>query len=111
MIVGGDGRPSMTLGAEPPMTFALHQNIPNPFNPTTSIRFNVPPEGGVVTLRIYDVGGCLVRTLVNGAPAPGRNSVMWNGQNDAGTPVAAGVYFCRLVGPGFSRTRKMMLVK
>ena len=93
------------------MTFALHQNIPNPFNPTTSIRFDVPPEGGVVTLRIYAVNGQLVRTLANGAQAPGRNTVTWEGLNDAGVPVATGVYFYRLAGPGFSRTRKMMLVK
>jgi len=111
MIVGGDGRAPVTLGTEPPMTFALHQNMPNPFNPTTSIRFDVPPEGGVVTLRIYDVSGRAVRTLVNGAQAPGRNTVMWDGLNDAGVPVATGVYFYRLAGPGFSRTRKMMLVK
>ena len=111
VIVGNDGRAPVALGTNPPMTFALHHNVPNPFNPTTSIRFDVPPASGVVTLRIYDVNGRLVRTLVNGVLAPGQQTVSWNGLNDAGIPAATGMYFYRLTGPGFAQTRKMMLLK
>jgi aminopeptidase YwaD len=111
VIVGGDGRAPLALGIEPPITFGLYQNAPNPFNPTTSIRFDVPPASGVVTLRIYDVNGRLVRTLVNGELAAGQKTVAWNGLNDACIPAAAGMYFYRLTGPGFTRTRKMMLLR
>lgn len=94
-----------------PEKFALHQNVPNPFNPTTGIRFDVPAGGGLVTLRIYDVSGRLVRTLVNGVHVAGQKSVTWDGRNDAGSPVATGTYLYRLTGPGFEQTRKMLLLK
>lgn len=110
-IVGNQDRAPLALGTKPPTTFALHQNVPNPFNPTTDIRFDVPPESGVVTLRIYDVNGRLVRTLVNGPLPPGQKTVAWDGLNDAGISVTTGMYFYRLTGPGFVRTRKMMLLK
>ncbi len=111
VIVGSEGRAPLALGTEPPKMFELHQNVPNPFNPTTSIRFDVPPESGVVTLRIYDVNGRLVRTLVNGELPPGQKTVEWDGLNGAGIPAATGMYFYRLTAPGFERTRKMMLLK
>jgi hypothetical protein len=94
-----------------PTAFALAQNVPNPFNPSTVIRYDVPGGGGGVTLRIYDVGGRLVRTLVDGFEAAGRKSVEWRGQNDRGEMVATGVYFYRMTAPGFERTRKMVLLK
>lgn len=112
VIVGNQNREPLALGMEPTsMTFELHQNIPNPFNPTTTIRFDVPPVKGAVTLRIYDVNGRLVRSLVNGALEPGENTVEWDGLNGTGVPAATGVYFYRLTGPGFARTRKMILLK
>jgi hypothetical protein len=94
-----------------PEVFALYQNVPNPFNPTTNIRFDLPPGGGAVTLRIYDVGGRLVRTLVNETQTAGRKTVAWDGLNEAGNPVATGTYFYRLAGPGFEQTRKMVHLK
>jgi len=94
-----------------PEVFALHQNAPNPFNPRTNIRFDVPPGSGAVSLRIYDVRGRLVRTLVNGTQAAGRKTVAWDGLNDAGTPVGTGIYFYSLSGPGFEQTRKMVLLR
>lgn len=102
-----------TLAQEPgmPAEFALYQNVPNPFNPTTSIRFDVPAGGGLVTLRVYDVSGRLVRTLVNGAQTAGLKTVEWNGTNDAGNSVATGTYLYRLTGPGFEQTRKMLMLK
>ncbi len=95
----------------PPRTFALHQNAPNPFNPVTNIRFDVPPGGGAVTLRIYDVGGRLVRTLVNGNQGEGMKTIAWDGRNEAGNPVATGTYLYRLTGTAFDQTRKMVLLR
>jgi hypothetical protein len=102
-----------TSGQDPalPARFTLYQNAPNPFNPVTNIRFDVPPEGGQVTLRIYDVGGRLVRTLVDGMQSPGQKTIAWDGRNEAGNPVATGTYLYRLTGKGFERTRKMVLLR
>ncbi len=96
---------------EMPERFALHQNVPNPFNPNTNIIFDVPPGGGSVTLRIYDVNGRLVRTLVDGPQNAGQKTVVWDGLNETGNQVATGAYFYRMTGPGFEQTRKMMLLK
>ncbi|UCH84312.1 MAG: hypothetical protein JSW50_01085, partial [Candidatus Latescibacterota bacterium] len=106
-----DTPPSETETTGAPNEFVLYQNHPNPFNPTTTIRFAVPPGGGMVTLRVYDVGGHLVRTLVNGVESPGEKSAIWDGKNDAGNPVATGAYLYRLTGPGFEQTRKMIFLK
>jgi flagellar hook assembly protein FlgD len=89
----------------------LHQNTPNPFNPTTVIRYDVPAAGGNVTLRIYDVAGRLIRTLVDGAQTSGQKSVTWQATDDLGSRVGSGVYFYHLRAPGFSETRKMVLVQ
>ena len=94
-----------------PKTFALGQNYPNPFNPTTTISYDVPAGGGHVTLRIYDVAGRLVRTLVDGAGTAGRKTASWDGGSDSGHKVATGVYFYRMTAPGFEQTRKMVLMK
>jgi hypothetical protein len=90
---------------------ALYQNVPNPFNPTTVIRYDVPATVGKVTLRVYDVAGKLVRTLVDGVEKPGEKRVVWNGQNNHGNMVATGVYFYRMTAPGFTKTRKMVMLK
>jgi hypothetical protein len=89
---------------------ALAQNYPNPFNPTTTIAFSIKSRG-VVSVRVYNVAGELVRTLVNENRAAGPHAVVWDGRNDTGSPVASGVYFYRLVTKGFSQTRKMVLLK
>jgi hypothetical protein len=94
-----------------PEAFALYPNVPNPFNPTTRIRYDVARGGGEVSLRIYDVSGRVVRTLVDGLQSAGRKSVEWDGRDDAGSQVASGVYFCRLVSPSYQRTNKMVLTK
>jgi hypothetical protein len=114
---GNEGDPASpgtaTAVTEPriPKTFGLYQNVPNPFNPTTTISYDVPVGGGVLTLRIYDVSGRLVRTLIDGPQAPGRKRVMWNGENDRSQSVASGVYFYRLRAPGFDKTRSMVLLQ
>ena len=96
---------------EAPDRFALYQNAPNPFNPTTRVQYDVPIGGGEVTLHIFDVSGSLIRTLVNGNPSAGSKTVLWYGRDDHGQPVASGVYFYRLRGRGFTQTRKMVLVR
>ncbi len=94
-----------------PKRFALYQNAPNPFNPTTVIDYDVPAGGGHVTLRIYDVSGRFVRTLVDKTQTPGEKRTTWNGTNDTGERVASGVYFYRFVTTNFVMTRKMVLLQ
>ncbi len=93
-----------------PQQFALRPNYPNPFNPSTTIRYDVASRSHV-TLRVYDVGGALVRTLVNGIQEPRSYSIEWDGRNEHGNAVSSGVYFYRLMAPGFSDVRKMTLMK
>lgn len=98
--------------SELPPIFELQQNVPNPFNPVTTIRYSIP-EAGQVRLTVHDVAGRLVRTLVDEdqAPRAGGYTVTWNGTNDAGRPVASGVYFCRLSANESSQTKKMVVLK
>jgi len=100
-----------TTGA-PPLASALvlHPNMPNPFNPTTTIRFEMPVAGDV-TLTVYDVRGTRVRTLVRESRAEGTHAVTWDGRNDRGEQVGSGVYLYRLDAAGTSQTRKMVLLK
>ena len=97
---------------EPRLWSHLGQNYPNPFNPATTIRYSVA-ERGVVTLRIYNVAGQLVRTLVNEIQAPKQEgySVIWNGKNEHGSAVATGVYFYQLRTRRLSHTKKMLLLR
>jgi hypothetical protein len=88
----------------------LKQNVPNPFNPNTTISFYL--SGTVSTsLRIYDTRGRLVRVLAEGAMEPGAHAIVWDGTNDDGLPVGSGVYFYRLRAGGDVFTRKMTLLK
>jgi hypothetical protein len=99
------------LGPAVPDRFDLHQNVPNPFNPTTTIHYDVPAGGGMVTVRVYDVHGRLVRTLIDGQQSSGQKTVVWNGRNDRGQIVATGVYFYRMTAPGFDVAKKMVLLQ
>lgn len=94
-----------------PSTFALHQNVPNPFNPTTVIWYDVPDEGVGVSLRIYDVTGQFIRTLVEGNVPPGRRWATWDGRDAFGVQVSSGVYFCSLRAGNTFLTMKMVLLK
>ncbi len=85
--------------------FELNQNYPNPFNPTTNITYQVPKQSRV-TLKVYDVLGQLVATLVNSAMAKGRYTVTFNGSG-----LASGVYIYRLTAGTFTQTKQFMLVK
>jgi hypothetical protein len=96
-----------------PVAYTLAQNVPNPFNPETTIHYELP-EMANVRLVIYDLSGQAIRTLVHDAHhQPGQYTVMWDGQDGAGRPVASGVYFYRLeaVDRGVVETKRMVLVR
>ncbi len=94
-----------------PARYELYQNVPNPFNPTTLIRYDVPPGGARVTLRVFDVSGKVVKTLADGVESAGQKSAQWDGRNESGNQVSTGVYFCRLTAGSFVETKKMVLLK
>jgi hypothetical protein len=93
-----------------PTEFALHENYPNPFNPTTTLRFDLP-EVSDITLTIYNMLGQKVRTFNYQNTSAGYHSVKWNATNDYGDPVGAGVYLYQLQTKDFVKTRKMVLLK
>jgi parallel beta-helix repeat protein len=97
-------------GDELPMAFRLVQNAPNPFNPLTTIAYEVP-QASAVTITVYDISGRLVTTLVEGTVDPGRHSVIWDGRNDHGESVGSGVYFCVMETPDYRGSHKMTLLK
>jgi hypothetical protein len=104
-------QPPQTTGVSAPVPGALlGQNHPNPFNPATEIEFSVP-ERVSASLRVYDTSGQLVASLVEGTVDAGTRRVEWNGLDWRGRAAASGVYFYRLVIPGATETRKMVLLK
>jgi hypothetical protein len=97
-------------GKENLSLFALFQNFPNPFNPTTTIEYDIP-KNVYVELTIIDLLGRHVRTLVAEEKPAGHHQVTWNGLDDAGDRVASGVYLYRLTAEGYSETRKLLLIR
>ena len=93
-----------------PGEFALHQNFPNPFNPSTEIRFDLP-EAGKVNLAIYNLMGQKIRTLSSGEMTPGYHAIVWDGTNDLGSQVATGMYFYAIQTSEFQATKKMLFMK
>ena len=93
-----------------PSEYALFQNYPNPFNPSTQITFDVPTSE-VVMLRVYNLLGQDVQTLINKSMAPGRYTVEWNGNDMLNNDVASGVYFYELRGESFISRKKMLLIR
>jgi flagellar hook assembly protein FlgD len=87
---------------------------PNPFGPSTTIRY-VAPRGGHVSVRVYDLAGRAVATLVDGAATPGEHVAVWDGATDSGERAASGVYFVRLEAEGTTGAsaiaRKLVLLK
>ena len=88
----------------------LAQNFPNPFNPSTTIKFDLKDKG-FVTLKVYNVAGQLVRTLVNGVKDANPYTVTWDGKNDRGGAVASGIYFYKMETKDFSQTKKMVMLR
>jgi hypothetical protein len=107
---GDEFRSQVATVSMPALTLALHQNIPNPFNPQTTIRYDLPAPAHI-RLAIFDVSGRLVRTLVDEQQAPGSREVIWTGRDDRGAAVSSGVYFYVLDVGKQRLTRKLVLLK
>ncbi len=93
-----------------PKSYALHQNYPNPFNPTTTIKYDLK-DAGKVTLKVYNILGQEVRTLVNKNETAGFKSVVWDGKDNAGRMVSSGLYIYRIEAGKFVKSHKMMFLK
>ena len=93
-----------------PGRFSLSQSYPNPFNPETTIRFEVV-RSGPVRLCVYALTGQRVRILMDGTLAAGRHAAVWDGRDEVGRRVASGAYLCRLEGMDYQAVQKMLLVR
>lgn len=100
----------VNVSIETPNEFTLYQNSPNPFNPVTSISYNLPKQQNV-TLKIYDQLGRLVNTIVDEVKQAGSYITYWNGRDSHGNIVSSGVYLYRLTAGEFSQSRKMNFAK
>ena len=100
----------LELKAIVPAIFTLHQNFPNPFNPITTLRYDLP-EDNFVMLTVYDMLGRTVVQLVNTAQEAGFKSVQWDATDSMGRPVSAGVYLYQIQAGEFVQTKKMVLLK
>jgi hypothetical protein len=93
-----------------PVSHNLFQNYPNPFNPSTTINYSIP-NVSFVSLKIYDVLGREVKTLVNSEQNTGIYNVQWNGDNNYGSKVSSGIYLYKIEAGNFMMTKKMILLK
>lgn len=110
----GNSNPVVVLGSlevqTTPTEFALLQNYPNPFNPETTIKYNLS-EGTNVNLRIYNIVGQVVKTLVAERQSAGRYQVRWDGTDDRGSAVSSGIYFYQIAAGKFRDVKRLMLLK
>ena len=88
-----------------PLSFKLEQNYPNPFNPTTTINYEIP-NTCLVNIKIYNLLGREIETLINEERTPGKYKIEFNGHN-----LASGIYFYRITSNSYTKTRKMLLIK
>jgi hypothetical protein len=112
-VVDADGsevRSQTTEIKSPAYSMALFQNQPNPFNPTTRVRFSVPKKT-YVTLQIFNLEGKLITQLISKVVDTGLQELEWDGRDERGHPMASGVYFYRLEAGGIILSRKMILIK
>ena len=94
-----------------PTRYALYQNYPNPSNCRTTIKYDVPVNTRIVTLKVFNLLGQVVRTLVNEKKSTGQYSVTWDGKDNSGGLVASGIYFYVLKSGDFIQVKKMTLTK
>jgi hypothetical protein len=112
----GTPHPSNQQDKALPQTYSLSENYPNPFNPSTDIKYGLS-LGGHVSLTVFDVLGREVKSLVNGSQEAGYYSIRWDGSNNAGLEVVSGIYFARLAVTDsrglivFSQSNKMLLIR
>ncbi len=92
------------------LSFALHQNFPNPFNPSTTIQYSVP-RAGDVEINIFDIQGRLVRALVKSNQQAGIHFIVWDSRGNSGHLVASGVYLCQVLFDGSALVKKLVLLK
>ena len=97
-------------GDEIPTVYKVHQNHPNPFNPVTTLRYELPQDA-MVNITIYDMMGRVVKNLVNSQQNAGYKSIQWNATNNAGQPISAGLYLYTIQAGEFVQTKKMVLLK
>jgi len=98
------------IDATLPITYKLYNAYPNPFNPRTTLHYDLP-EDAFVNIRIYDLKGRLVNTVVNQEETAGYKAIKWAGVDDKGKPVSAGIYLYEIQAGDFRQFRKMALVK
>ena len=110
MSWSGAANAAVAAGSETPGAFRLGDNYPNPFNPTTTVRFEVA-EQAQVRVAVYDVLGRLVKTLATGEMLPGTYTATWDGTSEAGTAVSSGVYLYRMEAGSYVATKVMSLLK
>jgi methionine-rich copper-binding protein CopC len=97
-------------GNSAPSAFRLSNNYPNPFNPVTTLHYDVA-EPAQVQIRIVNLNGQLVRVLADGLTASGSYTVQWNGTDQSDQPVASGIYYCVLVTPQGTLQRQLLLLR
>lgn len=105
-----DYSPTLQVALVKPETFKLGQNFPNPFNPETTISYELPASSQV-TLTIFNMKGQVIRSLVSGQMSAGFHSVVWNGKNDLGQNAASGIYLYQLKTEGFSDIKRLTLLR
>jgi minor extracellular serine protease Vpr len=110
IVTSSSGLVSVEIAGSVPKDYQLAQNYPNPFNPSTTIRYSLPVQSHI-RLRVFDLMGREVASLVDAQQDAGSYSVNWIGTTNNGVLVSSGVYFCRLEGSGHELTRKMLLLK
>jgi hypothetical protein len=112
LYIGSDDLTDAGDGGHPsaPDAISLYQNVPNPFNPATMIRFDLP-RGAHVKLQVFNVKGELIAILVDRQMSEGRKEITWNGTSDSGWSVASDIYFYRLVAGDYEQTKKMVLLR
>ena len=93
-----------------PITYKLYNAYPNPFNPVTTLRYDLP-EDALVNITIYDMMGRVVKTLINDQQTTGYRSLQWDATNDYGKPVSAGIYLYQINAGQYISTKKMVLLK
>lgn len=100
----------LDIAEQLPTEYRLYNNYPNPFNPVTNIKFDIP-DFGYVKVLVYNLNGQIVRTLQEGNLIPGKYSMYWDGLDDYGQALSSGIYFCYIEANGFSQKNKMVLAK
>ena len=93
-----------------PTRFVLGQNFPNPFNPVTTIRYELP-DRKLVNISVYDMRGNLIKNLLKSTQSPGLKTIRWDATDSRGNMVSAGVYFYKIKAGSFIQTKKMILLK